>query len=129
MKVRWTEDSVRLRITPGELAKVCAGTIIQQSIAFPHGGCWKIELFPNVEMTRITFEQNAVRIHLIRKDVEQLEAPDTEGIYFESAGPDRPRFMIEKDFPCAHPRSSQAQEKDTETFEAPLGFEERKSKT
>jgi hypothetical protein len=43
-----------------------------------------------------------------------------------SRSADRTRYFVEKDFPCAHPRTGDAMEKPSETFKPPAGFEARK---
>ena len=127
MKVRWTNESLRLRITPAELAAICAEKNVAVSLAFPGEGSWTTEIIAQGNESKIAFEQNSVRVYVSRKDVEKLNADDEEGIYFTASGPAM-KYMIEKDFPCAHPRPAQALETPTETFTPPPGFEERKQK-
>ena len=58
-------------------------------------------------------------------DRARLAAPDAEGVYFQSPG--GLRYVIEKDFPCVHPRGAEAREPVTETFQPPPDFERRKN--
>jgi hypothetical protein len=128
MKIRWTENSIRLRISPGELSQLCNRVPISQSIEFPGGGSWRIEIVPSAHATTLVFEVGTVRIYVSPADTELLNAPEKEGLYFTDDGANGLRYFIEKDFPCAHPRPSEARERDTETFSPPAGFEERKLK-
>lgn len=126
MKVRWTNESLRLRITPSELSAIHAGEGVSSAIAFPGGGAWKVQIVAKADETALTFEQGNVRIFLSRRDIEKLNSPSEEGIYFATPGPKVLKYMIEKDFPCAHPRPAQSLEPATETFAPPPSFEDRK---
>lgn len=124
MKVRWTEGSVRLRITPSELAALEQGEIITEEIA---PGAWRAELAADSGATRIELDGRHLRLTLSEPDRLALGEPEREGIYFSQECPLPMRFYVEKDFPCVHPRAVDALEPATETFEAPAGFEERKN--
>ena len=124
MKVRWSRDSIRLRITPSEMAPLLAGESVAETLVFPGGASWSVQLAPNTD-TELVSEKAAVRLHLSPEDRQRLAAPDTEGVYFQTEN--GLRYFVEKDFPCAHPRAAEASEAITETFDAPTGFEERKA--
>ena len=129
MKVRWTEDSVRLRITPAELAALEAREPVGVSLRLPGGGVWSAMIEPGVETpTRLEANAASICIYLHEADRRRLSHPEAEGIYFAPPTADSgvPRFLIEKDFPCVHPRAIHAEEPTTETFAAPPGFDERK---
>ncbi len=126
MKVRWSRDSLRLRITPTELARITRGEEVGEALRFPDGMSWRVAVLAQAQ-TALISEGNAVHIGLSAGDRERLAAPDAQGVYFQT--PDGLRFYVEKDFPCAHPRAAEALEPMTETFAAPPGFEERKQET
>ena len=126
MKVRWSRDSVRLRITPTELARITRGEEVGEALCFPGGAVWRIAVQAGVR-TDLVSESDTAYVVLSAGDRERLAAPDVEGVYFQT--PDGLRYYVEKDFPCAHPRAAEAREAATETFAAPPGFEERKSET
>ena len=113
MKVRWTAESLRLRITPSELAQVAARRLIKTALTLGGGGGWRVELTATDAATMLTQEDGTLRISLAPGDLLRLLAPDVEGVYFESDGV---RYYVEKDFPCAHPRAIEALEPKTETF-------------
>lgn len=126
MKVRWSRDSLRLRITPTEMAAITRGEEVAEALCFPGGTTWRVAVRAEAQ-TSLASNENAVQVALSAADRERLAAPDAEGVYFQM--PDGLRYYVEKDFPCAHPRAAEALEPATETFAAPQGFEERKRET
>ena len=123
MKIRWNQNSLRLRITPGELEKLLRGEPSIETLRLPGGLVWAVQLGAG-DATSLTSGGTAALLSLSLDDRQQLAAPDTEGVYFRTE--EGLRFFVEKDFPCAHPRAAEALEPPTETFEAPAGFEDRK---
>lgn len=126
MKVRWSRDSLRLRVTPTELATIMRGDEVVEELCFPGGTVWRVAVRSGAQ-TALTSEENTAYVVLSAADRECLAAPDAEGVYFQP--PDGLRYYVEKDFPCAHPRAAEAREPTTETFAAPQGFEDRKRET
>ena len=126
MKVRWTRNSIRLRITPGELNALQSGQTVTEELKLGPGGGWSITLCPASAFTGIAFELGGLRLTLAQPDVLDLARPDAEGIYFQTPTDPSLRYYIEKDFPCIHPRAAEAQEPAGETFNPPEGFAERK---
>jgi hypothetical protein len=129
MKVRWTENSIRVRITPSELEAVEEGdsksicsSLYVRGIPF-----WTVIVLSHDGLTTLDFdgETSTVTISLGPDDTKDLCIPDAEGIYLEDAATNI-RYYIEKDFPCAHPRAVEVLEPKTETFDPPAGFMERK---
>ncbi len=126
MKIRWTRDSLRLRITPSELDAVSRGEPVQEGLAFPGGLFWNVTLRASSAETALASEAQGVFLSLSQTDRDRLAQPETEGVYFQSDGPRPLRWQVEKDFPCVHPRAAESQETVTETFDAPAGFQQRK---
>jgi hypothetical protein len=124
MKVRWTRDSLRLRITPGELAALERGEAITERLEFPGGRGWTVRLDPTAAETGVAWLDGLVQVGVVAADVRRLAAPDAEGIY-----PHTPelRLLVEKDFPCAHPHAPDALEPATERFPPSPAFLERKA--
>ena len=112
MKIRWTTESVRFRITPTELEMLRRGEPVRACLPLPGG--WTAGLYPGERDTHLDASAGELRLLLCQDDVRRLDAPETEGVYFQ-----RPenglRYYIEKDFPCEHPRPSEALE-TAETF-------------
>ncbi|MDX1933226.1 MAG: hypothetical protein SFU56_11520 [Capsulimonadales bacterium] len=127
MKVRWTEGSVRFRITPTELEQLRSGAAVRVTLRVP-GGKWEATVAPSASDGASDLSadgEGGLRMTLGRPDLDRLCAPETEGVYFGTSEGEIPlRFFIEKDFPCVHPRPSEAQE-ESETFAPPSGFKDR----
>lgn len=126
MKIRWTTNSLRYRITPTELGLLESGQAIHVQLALP-GGEWQAWAVPRSPQTGLHMDGGTLRMTLTGDDVAQLSVPTAEGIYFTTADVPAVRFLVEKDFPCLHPHAGELGETLTETFAAPLGFEERKA--
>ena len=126
MKIRWTKNSVRFRVTPSEVAAIERGEGVCEVLCLPHGAGWRAAIAPAVE-TSFVFEADELSVSLGESDLKSLAEPDREGVYFQLDGETALHYFIEKDFPCAHPRTADAIEAPTGTFAPPPGFEERKS--
>src|SRR5262245_621026 len=124
MKVRWTGDSLRLRITPGELAALERGEAVSAALAFPGGGGWAVRLDPAADRADVAWADGVARVGLTAGDVRRLAAPDAEGVYPDTPGV---RLLVEKDFPCAHPHAPEAREPATERFPPTRAFLDRRS--
>ncbi len=127
MKIRWTQHSVRFRITPSELAAIERGERVEETLALPDNASWSAAIVPAEGATSLHFASNQLRVSLSEADRQLLAEPDREGVYFTQDSENGLQFFIEKDFPCAHPRASETLEPATETFTPPAGFEERKN--
>jgi hypothetical protein len=119
MKVRWMSGSLRLRITPTELALLAQDETVTEALGLPGG--WRIVLRPGAAQTRLCSQSALVELALAGSDLRRLMEPDTEGVYFQQDGF---RYFVEKDFPCAHPRPKEVTE-STEHFAPPEGFAAR----
>ncbi|MES2462109.1 MAG: hypothetical protein V4671_16105 [Armatimonadota bacterium] len=138
MKVRWTKNSFRLRITPRELDALEQGDPVREEIRIPGSALpgWTVVLQTGSFGTSLQQLGCSVLFLLGNADLSRLSSPKAEGVYFEVDPTDisRPgtgnrgvfRYYIEKDFPCIHPRAGDAMEEPTETFETPAHFAERK---
>jgi len=126
MKIRWTRGGVRMRITPTELEALQHGAEAVETLSLP-GGNWSATIRPGAPGTSLSLEGSTLCVALSDLDLDQLCAPDAEGVYFQTDDEPPLRYFIEKDFPCAHPRAADAIEPDTENFEPPPDFIARKS--
>jgi Family of unknown function (DUF7009) len=124
MKVRWTGESLRLRITPAELAALERGAAAVESLAVPGGGRWSVRLEPRAGASGVAWDDGVVRVGLDPGDLARLAAPDAEGVYPHGDGL---RLLVEKDFPCAHPHAPEAREPATERFPPTPAFLDRKT--
>ena len=112
MKIRWTPESVRFRITPTELEMLRRGEPTRACLPVPGG--WAAGIYPEQAETSLDAASGALRFLLSGADLARLTLPETEGVYFQQAESGL-RYYIEKDFPCEHPRPSEALE-TSETF-------------
>jgi hypothetical protein len=125
MKIRWTRDGVRLRITPTELEDLQRGAEVVETLSLP-GGSWSATIRPGAPDTSLILEGSTLCLTLNDVDLAQLSTPEAEGVYFQTSDEPPLRYFIEKDFPCAHPRATDALEPVTESFEPPPDFLKRK---
>ena len=125
MKVRWTQGSIRFRITPAEMRSLEQSQQIGVNLNVP-GGAWEVVIAPSVQAaTDISLSGNVLTMRVSADDLRRLSDPQTEGIYFATETGQNLRYFIEKDFPCLHTRPPGAAEPPSETFKAPTGFAER----
>jgi hypothetical protein len=127
MKVRWTKASLRLRITPGELEALEAGKPVVERLQFGEGPGWEIAIIPSNAETDLVWVGGALQITLSLVDCGRLSSPEVEGVYFQRLIEPLIRYFVEKDFPCAHPRTPDAMEPISDTFVPPTEFEARKA--
>ena len=127
MKIRWTDESLRLRITPSELAALVVGEPLRSTLAIPGGAAWSLLVLPNQPASELRTSDAAMEVRLTADDIWRLTDGDAEGIYFTTGEGDRAvRYFIEKDFPCAHPHADEAREPETERFAPTDGYLRRK---
>lgn len=124
MKVRWAKNSLRLRITPAELASLEQGDLVREEMCLPGSDAagWGVLIQPGASETSIQMQGCSVMLQLGDRDRACLQETDIEGVYFER---EAFRYYIEKDFPCVHPRAGDAMEAPTETFPNPERFADR----
>jgi hypothetical protein len=125
MKIRWKQDSLRLRITPTELKDLLGGEQICERLDLSDGPVWEVAIFPtSEEETSIRNFGPVVHLLLSREDQMKLAYSEVQGVYFTTnrSGSGLIRYFIEKDFPCIHPRAADALEGSPETFAPPPGF-------
>ncbi len=121
MKIRWTAQSVRYRIEPNEMEALLRKETVEAQFL----GAWTATLEQG-ETTHLEASGCKVQITLSREDALNLAQPDQEGVYFQQDAPSL-RYYVEKDYPCAHPRASEIQEKPSETFAPSEVFMQRKA--
>lgn len=125
MKIRWTNESVRLRITPTELLMLGEGRTVEETLRLP-GGTWHVRLVVGGDVLSIQTRDDIVVVELPPADVALLSDPTREGVYAHTA---ELRLLVEKDFPCAHPHAAEAAEPPTERFRPTPQFLARKAHT
>lgn len=124
MKIRWSSGSVRLRITPREMQTLTAGEALREELRLA-GGAWVAELRVGSPEATVDITHGVLQLTLSSADVAKLSLPESEGVYFGDGASGCVRYLVEKDFPCVHPRPAAAAEPESETFPAPAGFDQR----
>jgi hypothetical protein len=125
MKIRWTQSSLRLRISPRELQALHNGEPVREEFAVPGSGKWSAEIRPRSQDSTLTLVDGKLSFFLSDADLKTLSDPKAEGVYLEWKGQTL-KYFIEKDFPCAHPPPGGADEPPTETFQPTQSFKDRK---
>jgi len=129
VKIRWTRNSLRLRIEPRELLALQNGEPVIEELVIPGGASWSAEIRPRSPESTLGSNQGKLCFFLSEADLRKLSEPNAEGVYFNREDQNGLRYFIEKDFPCAHPQAAASREPATETFQPTAGFEARKNKT
>ena len=113
MKLRIRGNSIRLRLTKGEVARLAAGDPVSETVELSPTKL-VYELFPDRESTpaRATFDAGRLRVSVPAERLKLWALSDAVGIEEESG----PRILIEKDFACAKPRAG---EDDSDMFDNP----------
>lgn len=111
MKIRCTQDSIRLRVRKSDIALLAKGQKVAEILHFPTGNTliFTLEIGP-VEHLQVQYEEASLAVHLPERiaqnwiNTEQVGIEDTLG---------QLHLLIEKDFPCAH----RPHENKADTFE------------
>src|SRR3569623_2117238 len=116
MKLRIQDDTLRLRLTRGEVDDLSRGLSVERTVHFPGGrGLQYIVTGSAVSASpQAAYSGDAIRISLPQARVKSWAAGDEVGI----EGQDGPvRILVEKDFQCLH-RGADA---EPDAFPHPLG--------
>jgi hypothetical protein len=113
MKVRFHSNSLRVRLSQSEVARLSETGRVEEKITFAPGQtlAYSVES-GGVDSIRATFEGSAIRVILPDHAARKWIGSDDEGI--ENAGATL-RVLIEKDYQCLHRES----EDDTDAFPNP----------
>jgi hypothetical protein len=100
-----------------------AGEDVIEAPTFP-GLCWVAKIRYSNGRPALAADGADLIVFLDSESINTLISPVSEGVYFKTDSGFR--FFVEKDFPCAHPHSPDAEEESTERFEVTAAFELRK---
>lgn len=111
MKIRIKENSIRLRLTRGELHDICGRKIVTASTDFPGGERFRYELLNCAKSGDLTasFSDNTITIRAPEAMIadwagsEQVSMRTTEAL----AGDAELTVLVEKDFACLAPREGE----------------------
>jgi hypothetical protein len=112
MKLSFHKNSLRLRLTQSEVARLATHGSIDDLIEFPADQTLSFSV-ESGESNAAIFEKNDIRIIAPRAEVQRWIESDQEGLEFQS-GP--LKVMIEKDFQCLHKSTPE----DADAFPNPM---------
>jgi hypothetical protein len=114
MKLRFHENSMRLRLSQSEVAQLAATGSVDERIEFESDQtlCYVLESADREDVVAL-FENNSIRVLLPAKVVKRWAGSDETGIEGQ-CGP--LLVMVEKDFQCLHRDAEQ----DADAFPNPL---------
>jgi hypothetical protein len=108
MKLRIQANSVRVRLTQGEVRSLADGQRIDQMTEFPESSrlITRIELSNEIRQSTAAFDGGQVTLRLPLDQVRQWAQSNQVGIESDQPiGDGRSlHILIEKDFDCVHPR-------------------------
>ncbi|MGH9897559.1 MAG: DUF7009 family protein [Pyrinomonadaceae bacterium] len=125
MKLRIRGNSLRLRLTKGEVAQMSAGLRIEESIQFglepQQRLTYALEVTTDAERLTAEYNDGCIRVLLPASLANEWANSDQIGISGEqSFGNDRPgetlKLLVEKDFACLTERRAE----DVDTFPHPF---------
>ena len=118
MKLRFRENSLRLRVNRREVDALASGERIQQRVAFPGNTCLTYILEPDaLDEPEATFRQQVIRIRAPVEALENWAKTDAIGLYFElPTGGAMLKVAIEKDLECV---DAPLEERDLDAFSRP----------
>lgn len=91
MKIQWSEQNLRVRITPEDLSRLERSVYPLERLYFP-GGAWSFTL-ERGKFTTLEMRGETLIFSLSESDFLKLLEPDREGLYFSGVV----EFCIEKD--------------------------------
>jgi hypothetical protein len=101
MKLRIQDDSLRLRLTRGEVENLGRGLTVQRAIHFAEGRALEyiVSSSATADSPRAVYSGDSIRVSLPEARMRAWAASDQVGI----EGQDGPvHILVEKDFQCLH---------------------------
>lgn len=110
MKLRIRGNSVRIRVSRGELAQIAEDGFAEDTVEFSPGArlSYRVEVVPSGPI-RASYDEHCIRIALPSDAVRQWVEPDRVSIDSEQALGEgrRLKILVEKDFACLTPRDGE----------------------
>jgi hypothetical protein len=125
MKLRIKGNSIRLRLTQSEAARLSSSGVVEDAISFgpepDEALTYSVRTSDDTDAVEASFRSG--RIEIVVPALSAREWYDTDQVSIEASetGPDaKPAILVEKDFTCLKPRAS---DEDIDTFENPRSAE------
>src|SRR3954453_20171658 len=101
MKLRFRQNSLRLRVNQREVDELAAGVALQEDVSFPGNARMRYILEPYGQHTPASFEDGVIRVSAPGNDVKEWANSVAIGMYFDlPANGSLLRVAIEKDLQC-----------------------------
>ena len=102
MKLRFRNNSLRLRVNQREVEDLAAGTALAECVYFPGNSSLSYILEPvKSDYAEASFQQGRIHIAVPDEEVRRWAVGDTIGLYFElPVNEIQLRVAIEKDLQC-----------------------------
>jgi hypothetical protein len=102
MKLRFRENSLRLRLNQREVARLASGGALEERVVFPGNASLSYILSPAADSSpEASFRDGAIRIATPKNMIEPWAADDSIGVYFDVPAGSAPlKIAIEKDLEC-----------------------------
>jgi hypothetical protein len=115
MKLRFRENSLRLRVNQREVETLASGASLEEQVHFPGDARLAYVLRSTAEAApKASFEQGVIRISAPRNQVSDWAGSDSIGMYFDlPANGASLRVAIEKDLECV---DGPEEERDPDAF-------------
>ncbi|MEL7024417.1 MAG: hypothetical protein AAGL69_11785 [Pseudomonadota bacterium] len=115
MKLRLLGNTIRLRLTRSEVARVAAGETVIETTRISANNKFEYALGPGaVDGVQVRLDEHRLTVLAPAEDLKQWGAGDRVALAEPQAT--EPRILVEKDFACLTPREG---EDDVDTFEHP----------
>jgi hypothetical protein len=115
MKLRFRENSLRLRVNRREVETLASGAAVEEQVQFPGDVRLAYVLRSTAEpAAKASFEQGVIHISAPRKQIADWAGGDSIGLYFDlPANGAFLRVAIEKDLECV---DGPEEERDPDAF-------------
>jgi hypothetical protein len=114
VKIRFRDDSIRLRLSQREVAALAGGSAVESQTHFARGPMLLCRIAPEGAAIAAEFGNCAITVHLPQPVVTHWAGSDSLAI----EGEDGPlRIAVEKDLECRHARPG---EDDSDAFPAQM---------
>ncbi|MGI9070939.1 MAG: DUF7009 family protein [Bryobacteraceae bacterium] len=115
MKLRFQNNSLRLRVNRHEAADLASGGALEERVSFPGDACIRYVLEVSAQSSpRASFADDTIRVTAPQHLVRDWAANDTIGIYFDlPVNGSQLKVAIEKDLECV---DGPAEERDPDAF-------------
>lgn len=115
MKLRFWNNSLRLRLNRREADTIAAGSALKQQVTFPEGTTFSYSLEATARLEpEVSFQRGGIRIAAPARELKNWAAGSEIGIYFElPVDGSALKVAIEKDLECVE---AEAEERDPDAF-------------